>query len=131
MKEQQIILFDGVCNLCNSSVQSIIRLDKKEKFVFAAIQSKSAKEFMEQYHHIKADSVILLKNSKAYVKSTAAIEIIAAFGGARILIKLAYLIPLYIRDKIYDFIAINRYKWFGKKDKCMIPSPELKKRFLD
>lgn len=133
--DKKIVLFDGVCNLCNKSVQYIIKKDKKDIFRFAALQSdlgvKLAKE--RGIDTTKVDSIILIKPSVAYyTKSSAAIEIMYDFGGVwRLMIIFKYIFPPFIRDLVYDFIAHNRYKWFGKQDSCMIPTPELKAKFLD
>jgi predicted DCC family thiol-disulfide oxidoreductase YuxK len=129
--EKQIILFDGVCNLCNASVQTIIKLDKNKIFHFASLQSKAGKELTKKYSLENYDSVCILKNERAYVKSNAAIQILISIGGFYKLIYVAYIMPRVVRDGLYDFIAENRYKWFGKKDSCMIPTQELKERFLE
>lgn len=128
-----IVLFDGVCNLCNGAVQFIIKNDKKDMFRFAALQSETGRKLLatHQLQHGKIDSIVLIKNDKAFIKSTAALHIAKELSG---IWKLAYyyiVFPKFIRDAVYDFIARNRYGWFGKKDQCMIPTPELKKKFLD
>ncbi len=129
----QIILFDGVCNLCNGAVQFIIKRDKKDIFRFASLQSETGQRLLKQ-HNINAASIytiVLISDEKAYIKSSAALRIARHLSG---IWKLAYyykVIPEFIRDAVYDFIARNRYNWFGKKDQCMIPTAELKKKFLD
>lgn len=131
---KKIILFDGVCNLCNSSVINIIKMDKKNTFLFTSLQSKSGKEIIKYLNIdvLKIDSVILYEPNIRYdIKSTAALKIMNDFGGLWKMVNIFFMIPPFIRDVIYDFIAKNRYKWFGKKNACMIPSPELKKKFLD
>jgi predicted DCC family thiol-disulfide oxidoreductase YuxK len=133
-KDKKIILFDGVCNLCNKTVINIIKYDKKNVFLFAALQSKTGKE-ITNYIGIdisKVDSIILYKPSVFYdVKSTAAIKIMQDFKGIWSLSKVLLLLPKDFRDLIYDYIAKNRYKWFGKKETCLIPTPQLKSKFLD
>lgn len=135
MKEatHYIILFDGVCNLCNSAVQFIINRDEKDTFRFASLQSETGQKLLaiHQLQHKNIDSIVLIKNEKAYIKSTAALHIAKELSG---IWKLAYyyiVIPKFIRDAVYDFIARNRYAWFGKKDQCMIPTAKLKSKFLD
>ncbi|CAN5416177.1 DUF393 domain-containing protein [soil metagenome] len=132
LNDTSIILFDGVCNFCNSSVNKIIKHDKKNKFKFAALQSEIGKKILEEYNidSSKIDSIILIENKKAYIKSTAILRISKQMGS---LYPLAYsfiITPAFIRNIVYDFIAKNRYKWFGKKDSCMIPTAEVRSRFI-
>ena len=131
-KNKSIILFDGVCNLCNASVNFIIKHDKKAHFKFASLQSDAAKEILLQYNSkkINLDSIILIENNAVYEKSTAALKISKNLTGGFKLLYALIIIPKFIRDWVYYFIAENRYKWFGKKESCMIPSPEIKSRFL-
>ncbi|NJB35712.1 thiol-disulfide oxidoreductase DCC family protein [Croceivirga sp. JEA036] len=134
MEAKKIILFDGVCNLCNGAVQFIIKQDKRSVFKFASLQSEIGKQLTKE-HGIDTellDSIILIEPGIAYYsKSTAALEIMKSFGGIWNLTRLFTVLPEGFRDIVYDFIAKNRYKWFGKKDACMIPTPELQSRFLD
>ena len=130
--DTSIILFDGVCNFCNSSVNKIIKHDKKNKFKFAALQSETGKKLLEKHSidSTKIDSIILIENDTAFIKSTAILKISKQMSG---LYPLAYgfiIIPTFIRNSVYDFIAKNRYKWFGKKDSCMIPTEEVKSKFI-
>ncbi|MEX6625387.1 thiol-disulfide oxidoreductase DCC family protein [Tenacibaculum salmonis] len=131
--DKKIILFDGVCNFCNSSVLKAIKLDTKNQFVFASLQSDIGKE-ITNYLGIdtsKIDSIILYEPKVAYyIKSTAALKIMASFGGFWNLTVILKFIPEDFRDYCYDFIAKNRYKWFGKKETCTIPSKEIKEKFL-
>lgn len=129
---QAIILFDGVCNLCNASVQFILKRDSKAQFRFASLQSEFGKQKLLLYEidANKCDSVIYIYKDKAFIKSTAALQIAKKLGGGWPLLYGLIIIPRFIRDWVYGFIAKNRYRWFGKKDSCMIPSPELKSRFL-
>ncbi len=127
-------MFDGVCNLCNSSVQFVIKRDKKDLFRYAALQSEVGQKLVNQRHidTSKVDSIILIEPGVAYyTKSDAALEIAQELGGIWKLTGVFSWIPTSIRNAIYDFVAKNRYKWFGKKDACMIPTPELKAKFLD
>ncbi len=130
--EKQIILFDGVCNLCNASVQFVIKHDDKNIFQFASLQSEVGQRLIEKFGLSKTnlDSFILVRNNKAFTKSTAALLVVRQLKSV---IKLLYgfiILPLFIRDSAYNVIAKNRYKWFGKKNECMIPSPALKAKFL-
>jgi predicted DCC family thiol-disulfide oxidoreductase YuxK len=132
MQNNSIILFDGVCNFCNSSVNFIIKRDKKNNFLFSSLQSEYSQNFLTQNNFPKNnfDSIILIENNKLYRKSTAALKIAKHLNG---LWKLSYtfiIIPPVIRDFFYDIIAKNRYKWFGKKEVCMIPDEKTKNKFL-
>jgi predicted DCC family thiol-disulfide oxidoreductase YuxK len=127
-----IILFDGVCNFCNSSINFVIRHDKKNHFRFATLQSETGKELLKK-HHVDpstTDSIVLIENESAYVKSTAALRITKHLNGAYPLAYTLLIIPAFIRNIVYDFIARNRYKWFGKKEVCMVPSEEVKSKFI-
>ena len=130
---KSIVLFDGVCNLCNSSINFIIKHDKKEQFLFASLQSDVAKEILLQFtsKKINFDSIVLIEQEEFYEKSTAVLRILKHLGGRYKLLYCSVIIPKFIRDKLYDYIAKNRYKWYGKRENCMIPAAELKKRFLD
>lgn len=130
---KKIILFDGVCNLCNSSITFVIKRDKKDMFRYAPLQSTIGQELAAK-HNIdlgKVDSIILVTEDKAVAKSTAALRIAKHLSGGWPLMAAFLILPAFIRNIVYDFIARNRYKWFGKKDSCMIPTPELKSKFLD
>ncbi len=130
---KKIILFDGICNLCESSVQFVIRHDKKDVFRFVSLQSDLGQEILK---HIginpkNIDSIILYEPGIAYYyKSSAAIQIAQSLGGIWNLGVLFKIIPTGIRNELYDYIARNRYKWYGKKESCMIPKPELQAKFL-
>lgn len=131
--EKKIILFDGVCNLCNGAITFIIKRDKKDLFRYAPLQSEIGKELASK-HNIDlntVDSIILVSNSKAVAKSTAALRIATQLSGGWPLLGIFLIVPTFIRNWVYDFIARNRYKWFGKKEACMIPTPELRSKFLD
>lgn len=132
-KNKHIILFDGVCNLCNSSVQYVIKHDTLNMFLFAPIESITGQHIIELYKidTSKTDSIILHhKNQKVFYKSTAALKIAAQLGFPNNIFSLLLIIPPFIRNCVYDYIAKNRYKWFGEQEACMIPSPELKSKFL-
>jgi len=127
-----VILFDGVCNLCNSSVLFIIKRDPKAKFKFASLQSEFGKSHLEKFGLpvTELNSVLLIKDGKLFQKSNAALEIAKHLGGGWPVFYVFKLVPAFFRDGFYSWIARNRYRWFGKKDACMIPTPELKSRFL-
>lgn len=131
---QDIVLFDGVCNLCNEAVQFIIRHDKNAHFKFASLQSKVAKKFLFQYGieiSNPPESILLIRENKIFYQSSAVLRIAQKLDGAWKIATVLFIIPKFICNFIYRFIAKNRYKWFGKKDECMLPTPELKSRFLD
>ncbi|PXY43523.1 thiol-disulfide oxidoreductase DCC family protein [Flavobacterium hydrophilum] len=130
---KKIILFDGVCNLCDSSLQFIIKHDKKDMFRFVALQSELGIGICNYIgvDRTKIDSIILYNPGVAYYyKSSAVIEIAEELGGVYSLISIFKILPEKLRNYIYDYIAKNRYKWYGKKESCMIPTPELKAKFL-
>ena len=132
--DKKIILFDGVCNLCNSSIQFVIKHDKKNRYKFAALQSDVAKMLLNErgIDSSQIDSIVLIDpNTAYYIKSSAALEIGKSFGGGWRRLSIFEWVPRPIRDWIYDLIAKNRYSWFGKQNDCMIPTPELKAKFLD
>lgn len=133
-KNKQLILFDGVCNLCNSSVQFVIKQDRNNHFLFAPLQGEIGKKIIDLYKidTSKVDSIILYVPEKGiFSKSTAALKIASKLGFPINLTSIFIIIPAFIRNWVYDFIAKNRYRWFGKKESCMIPSPQLKNKFLD
>ena len=133
-KHKQLILFDGVCNLCNTSVQFVINHDKKDKFMFAALQSNVGKQIINQFKldTSKTDSILLYsKENGLKIKSSAALQVAKHLGFPLNLLSVFFIVPVGIRNWIYDYVAKNRYKWYGKKDECMIPTEELKSKFLE
>ena len=132
-KNKKIILFDGVCNLCNASVEFVIQHDKKDIFRFVTLQSNLGTAIIK---HIgidskNIDSIILYEPGVAYYyKSNAALEIAKDLSGLFHYASLFRIIPTFLRNPIYDYVATNRYKWYGKQDSCMIPKPEMENRFL-
>ena len=128
-----VILFDGVCNLCNASVQYVIKHDKKRLFRFASLQSffgeKVLKENKLPYNTF--NSFILLDRNKIYSRSTAALLVAKKLSGLTKLLYGFIIVPKFIRDFVYNLIAKNRYKWFGKKEACWVPSPQLKSLFFE
>ena len=131
-QDHPILLFDGVCNLCNGFVQFMIERDAKAHYRFAALQSETGQALLEAYQLPKEtiDTVVLIENGQAYLRSEVALRVAPNLGGLWPMVSIARLLPLAFRDPIYDFIAARRYRWFGQKDQCMIPTPELKNRFL-
>jgi predicted DCC family thiol-disulfide oxidoreductase YuxK len=126
-----IVFFDGVCNLCSSTVQFIIRHDRKARFRFASLQSDFASAELGPSGLKHLDSIVLKDNGKLYTRSTAALRIAAKLSFPVNLLYIFIAIPPFIRDRVYQYIAKNRYKWFGKKESCWLPTAELKSRFLD
>ena len=131
--EKPIILFDGVCNLCNNAVQFVIKHDSADKFMFAALQSATGQQLLQEYNLPTAgfNSFVLIQNGEVFLKSTAALQVAKQLTGP---VKILYgfiIVPPFIRNGVYTFIAKNRYKWFGKKDSCMIPTASLKAKFLN
>ena len=130
--DHKIILFDGVCNLCNNAVNYVIKRDKKDRFRFAAFQEEAGQRLIVK-HNIntsKTDSIVMIDGDKVYVRSTAALGIAKYLGGGYSLFYGFMIIPNFVRNWVYDYVARNRYKWYGKKDSCMIPTPELRSKFL-
>lgn len=130
---QDILLFDGVCNLCNSSVNFIIDHDPKGRFRFAALQSDFGQSKLTElgYDTEKFDSLVLLSKGKVYKKSSAALRIAKRLNGLWPLLYIFIIVPPFIRHAVYDIISKNRYRWWGKRDSCRMPSPELKQRFVE
>jgi len=129
---ERIILFDGVCNFCDSTVQFVYKRDRRGVFRYAPLQGEFGQEVLHKYNlpATEFESFILLENGKIYQKSTAALRVTRRLGGLWPLLYTFILVPPFIRDAVYNFIAARRYRWFGKKEACMIPSPELRGRFL-
>jgi len=131
LENKKIILFDGVCNFCNGSVNFLIRRDFKKVFNFSPLQSDYGRLIIEKLNIPKQiDSIILVVNDEYYIKSNAVIKIIKELKWYWRILIVVKILPQKTRDAIYDFVANNRYKWFGKKDSCMIPTDDIKARFL-
>ncbi len=134
LKHKKLILFDGVCNLCNTSIQYVIQRDKNNQFLFAPLQSNIGKQLIDAYNIdiVKTDSILLFTPQKGIsYKSTAALKIATHLGFPAKLLGIFIVLPIPLRDYVYSYIAKNRYRWFGKKNECMIPTPELRNKFLD
>jgi predicted DCC family thiol-disulfide oxidoreductase YuxK len=132
VNDKPVILFDGVCNLCSSSVQFILKRDKEKKFLFASLQSDYGQKILQQFK-LPVDnfnSFILYQDGKIFIKSTGVLKMFSQLKGWKWM-KVFWIVPKFIRDAVYSLIANNRYKWFGKKNECWLPTPDLKARFLD
>lgn len=132
MKHLPIILFDDICNLCNSAIQFVIKHDAEKKFSFTSLQSETGQKLLKQYGLALENftSFTLIQDGKVYIKSTGALKVAKQLKGGIKLLYFFIIVPAFIRDAIYNLIAKNRYKWFGKKEICILPTPELKARFL-
>lgn len=129
--EKKIVLFDGVCNLCSSSVQFILKRDKKNQFLFSSLQSEYGQRILEQHHLPLSNfnSFVLLDGGKLFTRSSGALRMLKYLGGGWQLLYGFIIVPKFLRDAVYNFIAVNRYKWFGKKNECWLPRPEWKEKF--
>jgi len=132
VNENPIILFDGVCNFCNGAINFVLKQDKKGIFRFAPLQSETGQSLLNRYNLStkEFDSFVLIDNGKVYKKSAASLQVMNKLPWYWKELQLLKIIPTAFRDAIYDFIAKNRYKWFGKKEQCMMPTPEMRNRFL-
>ncbi|WP_370392544.1 thiol-disulfide oxidoreductase DCC family protein [uncultured Winogradskyella sp.] len=133
-ENKQLILFDGVCNLCNSSVLFVIKRDKNNTFLFAPLQSDIGEEIMKSFNidSNQVDSILLYdpKHKRLRIKSSAALYIAKKLGFPINLLVIFLIVPNFIRNWVYDYVAKNRYKWYGKREACMIPTPELQAKFI-
>ena len=138
-EDRAIVLFDGVCNLCNGWVRFIVERDRKGYFMFAPLQSEVGRSLLEARGLRAAvagaeprgmESIVLIEGSRCLTRSDAAIEILRHLSGLWPLLGILRAIPRPIRDRCYDVIARNRYRWFGRRETCMVPSPEIRNRFL-
>jgi len=133
ISEKKLILFDGVCNLCNGVVQFVIKRDRKNQFQFASLQSNTGREILRKFNLPvnTFNSFILVEGEIAYTKSTGALRVAKQLGGGWPVLYGLIIVPKIIRNGIYNLVARNRYKWFGKKEACVLPTPEFKAKFLD
>jgi predicted DCC family thiol-disulfide oxidoreductase YuxK len=131
VENKPVILFDGVCNLCNNSVQFVIKRDKQNRFQFASLQSEFGQNILSQHKLSPGDfdSFFLLEKDMLFTKSTGALKVLSQLNNWR-WAWIFLFVPKFIRDGIYSFIARNRYRWFGKREACWLPTPELKAKFL-
>ena len=131
--QSNIILFDGVCNLCSKTVKFIIRKDSKSIFRFASLQSEKAQLLLGHFKFSpdSLNTLVYIEDNRCFLKSTAVLKILQNLGGGWQLLYPLIIIPRFIRDMVYDFIAKHRYKCFGKNETCIVPLPEYKDRFLE
>ena len=132
-RDKPILLFDGVCNLCNGSVLWVIRRDPAGRFRFASLQSEVGRQLLAEagLPPSALSTVVLYADGRFYTRSDAALGVLARLGSPWSWLAVFRLVPRALRNRLYDWIAGNRYRWFGKKESCMIPTPELRNRFLD
>lgn len=132
LKNKTILLFDGYCNLCHSSVQFVLKHEKNNELYFTSLQSPIGVEILKYYsiNPNEIDSLVLIEKNKAYIKSSAALRVSKYLKGLYPIAFGLLIIPSFIRNWVYDYVAKNRYKWFGKMDHCLVPDENLSKRFL-
>jgi len=130
---EHLLLFDGVCVLCNRSVQFVIKRDKSRKFRFASLQSDFGSKVLDGFNLDKTltDSVIYVRSGNVYTQSDAALRIAKTFGGFWKMSVVFFIFPRFLRNIVYDFIARNRYRWFGKTESCMMPDDSVTDLFID
>lgn len=127
-----VLLFDGVCNFCNRMINFAIRNDKKAKLHFAPLQSKAGEALRSSYGvEPTADTIVFIEKGKAYTYARAAIRVCRYLDWPAKMLYVFIIVPRFICQPVYKWIARNRYKWFGKKETCMIPTPEIRSRFLE
>jgi len=128
-----LVLFDGLCNLCSGSVQFILKKDKKKQFFFASLQSPIGQTYLQKSGLPATDfhSFVLIEKDQAYTRSTAALRVLKNLGGGWKVFYALRIVPIPLRDGIYNWIARHRYQWFGRRESCWLPTPDLKRRFLD
>ena len=133
MHQHSLILYDGVCNLCNRWVQFVLKHDRKVQFTFAPLQGETAKKFLPEKNQLNQipDTVKLVDNNKVYTGSGAVLQIFNKLGGGWKLLYALIIVPPFIRNGVYKFVARSRYRWFGKSESCILPPPEWKDRFLE
>ncbi len=132
MNDHPVVLFDGICNFCNGMINFIIRQDRNKILHYTPLQSAAGKKLLDRFmlSDIQTDSFILIDGDKLYKYSTAALRLYNKLPWYWKWTQIGWIFPRFIRDGVYNFIARNRYKWFGKREQCMIPSPEIRERFL-
>lgn len=130
--DHPVILFDGVCNLCNRFVQFVIERDPDGRYRFAPLQSGVGERLLADcgLDPDQRDTFVLVEDGSCYTKSEAALRVVTRLGGRYRLLVPAMYVPAFLRDPVYEFVAANRYDWFGKRDRCMAPTPDVRSRFL-
>jgi predicted DCC family thiol-disulfide oxidoreductase YuxK len=129
----RIVLFDGVCNFCDTNVQRIMRNDADGNFVFASLQSSIGQQLLIHFQldQQALDSIVLIEGNKAFTMSSAILRIVRKMNWPWKILYAGILLPRFLRDHLYNWVAKNRYRWYGKKDQCMIPTPEQRRRFIE
>lgn len=130
---QPVVLFDGICNLCHHTVQFIVLRDKKGVFRFASLQSTIGKQLIDQ-HQLSVDylnTLVVIEGKRAYLRSDAVLKIAQRLGGWWSLAMIFWIVPRFIRDAVYNWVSRNRYRWWGKKEQCLLMTPDLRERFLE
>lgn len=132
LKHKQILLFDGHCNFCSSVVQFVSAREKNDTLYFASLQSDTGRELLAHYHidPAQTDSLVLIDGDRAYVRSAAALRTTRFMKGLYPLLRALLIVPPFLRDAVYNFVARHRYRWFGRSESCMLPDKELARRFL-
>jgi predicted DCC family thiol-disulfide oxidoreductase YuxK len=125
-----VLLFDGVCTLCNGFVQFVIQRDPAGRFQFATLQSDAARRLLQAAPQPVPDTLVLVENGRVFLRSTAALRVVRGLRFPWPLAFVLVVVPRPLRDWVYDIVARNRYRWFGRRDVCMVPTPELRARFL-
>ncbi len=128
--QKPIVFFDGICHLCNSFVDKVIQLDRQSQFQFASLQGETAKKILRPEERTHLETVILLENKKKYHRSDAILRVLTKLGGIYKIFFLGYLLPQFLRDGLYAWIAHNRYAWFGQREFCRLPKSDEKDRLL-
>ena len=131
-RRTSIILFDGICNLCNSSVNFVIRRDPDKRFKFAALQSSGGQRLLQEHglHPSQLDTFILIEEGQVYSRSTAALRVVKRLNKPWPVLYACTLIPVPIRDRLYNLVAKHRYKLFGKRETCIVPGSDVRERFI-
>ena len=131
ISNQRVVFFDGICNLCQRSIKYLIKYDKKQSLKFASLQGEYANKMLHPTDHKNLESILYFDSKELYTKSTAILKICNVLGGWHKILLVGYLLPKFIRNMVYDVIAQNRYKWFGRQEHCMVPTNDLKNRFIE
>ncbi len=132
MINKPVLLFDGVCNMCNATVQRVLLHDRSQKIQFAALQSDAGRQLLAEYglDKVYLDSLVYIEHGKVYTHSTGALRLAKQMGGAYQFLYIFIIVPAFVRDAVYRFVARNRYSWFGRRESCMLPRAEWRERFL-
>lgn len=131
-KDKLLVLFDGHCNLCNGAVQFVIKRDSRDAFRFAALNWPVGEALGSKFPELNnVDSIVLYDGKEIRTKSSAALKIAAELGGLWPLTGIFWVVPKFIRDSVYNWVARNRYSWFGREESCMMPTPDTKRKFLE